>query len=278
MLIIPRLVERRKRKRRKERRKIRYTRNEMHTFVATCFSPDKHFQESNPQILVQNGDGQTSRDTLLSIAAKHVVTSLDGKGRREIRPDSLKRRGGRGEVTRGEGRRKIDKRKKKRRAEIEGGEGKRRDKREGGRKKISNKKGTPLIRAPSNHFLLSTLMVDDAYRARVCSKHRKGYSGRERGQGLPRCRGASDGNATTKERVGQMIHGKKRGIEVSTSDGDEIAADITRVIACVDSARLMMAEKCNGFINGNLSLDRLEGGPTAGATINPLRSLGCGLT
>lgn len=81
----------------------------------------------------------------------------------------------------GEGRRKIDKRKKKRRAEIEGGEGKRRDKREGGRKKISNKKGTPLIRAPSNHFLLSTLMVDDAYRARVCSKHRKGYSGRERG-------------------------------------------------------------------------------------------------
>lgn len=105
----------------KERRKIRYTRNEMHTFVATCFSPDKHFQESNPQILVQNGDGQTSRDTLLSIAAKHVVTSLDGKGRREIRPDSLKRRGGRGEVTRGEGRRKIDKRKKKRRGEKRAG-------------------------------------------------------------------------------------------------------------------------------------------------------------
>lgn len=59
---------------------------------------------------------------------------------------------------------------------------KRRDKREEERKKILNR-GTPLIRAPSNHFL-STSMFDDAYGARVCSKHRKGYSGRETRPGL----------------------------------------------------------------------------------------------
>lgn len=81
---------------REREREDRHDTREMKCILSLQLVPSlaNIFQESNPQILVQNEDGQTSRDTLLSTAAKHVVTWLGGKGRREIRLDSLKRRGG----------------------------------------------------------------------------------------------------------------------------------------------------------------------------------------
>lgn len=71
-------------------------------------------------------------------------------------------------------------------------------------------------------------MVDDAYRARVCSNHRKEYSLWPEFAPLSRCKPPMETPRRKKEQT----------IEVSISDRDEIAkaADIKRVITRVDSA------------------------------------------
>lgn len=116
--------------------------------------------------------------------------------------------------------------------------------------------------------------------ARVCYEHQKGYFGWERGQGWLsllqriRCK-CNDEKVASNENVTGNNRFAYRSYDTYLT-GMKQQGDQRYMARYHAHADQMMAEKCDGFINSNLSLDRR--GPAAGATINPLRSLGCGLT
>lgn len=116
--------------------------------------------------------------------------------------------------------------------------------------------------------------------ARVCYEHQKEGTlvGNAARVGF-RCHRISDANVTMKESLVTNVTGNNRFAYRSYDTyltGVKQQGDQRYMARYHAHADQMMAEKCDGFINSNLSLDRR--GPAAGATINPLRSLGCGLT